>query len=141
MHSFQFARAIEAFNATLVSDPACSMAYWGIALSSWGNPFAAAAKAQAQLQHGLKAVEQARAANPKTARERAYVEAVAHLFTDTANTDQRSRVLAYERAMAAVSAAYPEDIEAAIFYALVLAAASAGCDVCLKTGLLPGKSK
>ena len=128
MHSFQFARAIEAFHATLVIDPSCSMAYWGIALSSWGNPFASGLKSQAQLEQGLKAVTQARAANPKTARERGYVEAVAHLFTDTANTDQRSRVLAYESAMAAVSGAYPEDNEAAIFYALALAGAADPAD-------------
>ena len=46
MHSFQFARAVEAFQAILASDPSCSMAYWGIALSSWGNPFATGLKAQ-----------------------------------------------------------------------------------------------
>ena len=128
MHSFQFARAVEAFQAILASDPSCSMAYWGIALSSWGNPFATGLKAQTQLDQGLKAVTQARAVNPKTARERAYVEAVAYLFTDTASADQRTRVLAYESAMAAVSTAYPEDIEAAIFYALALAAAADPAD-------------
>ncbi len=124
MHSFQFARAIEAFHAILASDPSCSMAYWGIALSDWGNPFAPGLRPQAQLEQGMQAVSHARAANPKTARERAFVEAVAHLFTDTDNVDQRARVLAYEHAMAAVSAAYPEDREAAIFYALALASAA-----------------
>jgi tetratricopeptide (TPR) repeat protein len=124
MHSFQFAHAIEAFNAILVSDPSCAIADWGIALSNWGNPFAAGLKLQVQLDRGLKAIEQGRAAGAKTERERAYVEAVAHLYTDTANTDQRARVLTYESAMATVSAAYPEDTEAAIFYALALAAAA-----------------
>lgn len=128
MHSFQFARAIEAFNVILVSDPSCAMADWGIALSNWGNPFAAGLKLPAQLELGHKAIEHARAAGAKTERERAYIDAVAHLFTDTASTDQRSRILAYETAMAAVSAAYPEDTEAAIFYALALAAASDPAD-------------
>jgi tetratricopeptide (TPR) repeat protein len=128
MHSFQFARAIETFHAVLERDPSCSMAYWGIALSSWGNPFASGLKSQAQLEQGFKAVTQARAANPKTARARAYVEAVARLFTDTANTDQRSRVLAYESAMATVTTTYPDDTEAAIFYALALAAAADPAD-------------
>jgi tetratricopeptide (TPR) repeat protein len=128
MHSFQFARAIEGFHATLVSDPSCSIAYWGIALSNWGNPFAAGLKAQAQLQQGIKAVEQARAAPPKTERERAYVEAVARLFTDTGTTDQRSRMLAYANAMDAVRAAYPDDVEASIFYALALAASADPAD-------------
>ncbi len=128
MHSFQFARAIDSFQAILVSDPSCSMAWWGIALSSWGNPFVPGLKPDAQLDQGLKAVMQARAANPKTARERAYVESVAHLFTDSATIDQRSRVQAYESAMAAVSAAYPDDTEAAIFYALALASAADPAD-------------
>ncbi len=128
MHSFQFARAIEAFNAILASDPSCAIAYWGIALSNWGNPFAAGLKSPAQLDQGLKAIQQARATAAKTERERAYVEAVAHLYTDTANTDQRDRVLAYESATATVSAAYPEDTEAAIFYALALAAAADPAD-------------
>ncbi|MGZ7091043.1 MAG: hypothetical protein ACXVKH_16385 [Candidatus Angelobacter sp.] len=128
MHSFQFARDIEAFNAILASDPSCAMADWGIALSNWGNPFAAGLKPQAQLDKGLKAIEHARATGAKTERERAYIEAVAHLFTATATTDQRSRVLAYENAMAAVSAAYPDDTEAAIFYALALAAAADPAD-------------
>lgn len=128
MHSFQFALAIEAFHAILASDPSCSMAYWGVALSSWGNPFASGLKPQAQMEQGFKAVAQARDANPKTARERSYVEAVAHLFTDSANTDQRSRVLAYERAMGAVSASYSDDTEAAIFYALAMSAAADPAD-------------
>ena len=128
MHSFQFARAIESFHAILASDPSCSMAYWGIALSCWGNPFATGLKPQAQLDEGLKAVRQARAANPKTARERAFVEAVAHLYADTATIDQGARILAYENAMATVSASYPEDTEAAIFYALAIAAAADPAD-------------
>ena len=122
MHSFQFRNAIEAFDGILVTEPSCSMAYWGIALSSWGNPFAAGLKSTAQLEQGFKAIKQARVSPPKTERERAYVEAVAHLFTDTANTDQQSRKLGYEDAMAALSAAHPEDTEAAIFYALAIAA-------------------
>ena len=128
MHSFEFAHAIEAFNSILAKDPSCAISYWGIALSNWGNPFAAGLKAQTQLEKGLKAIQSGRAAAAKTERERAYIEAVALLFTDTAKIDQRSRVVAYESAMAAVSAAYPEDTEAAIFYALALAAAADPAD-------------
>jgi hypothetical protein len=120
IHSFQFSSANEPFDAILVKDPSCSIAYWGIALSAWGNPFATELKSAAQLEQGLKALRRARTAAPKTERERAYVEAVAHLFTDAANIDQQSRELAYEDAMAALSAAHPEDIEAATFYALAL---------------------
>ena len=128
MHSFQFADAIEGFHAILGRDPSCSMAYWGIALSRWGNPFAAGLKLPAQLEQGGKAVAQARAAVPKTDRERGYVEAVAHLYTDAATLDQHARVVGYEDAMSALSTAYPDDVEAAIFYALSLAAAADPAD-------------
>jgi hypothetical protein len=128
MHSFQFADAITGFHAILAADPTCSMAYWGIALSNWGNPFAAGLKSPAQLERGLKAVEQARALGPKTKRENSYIDAVARLYTDTQTLDQRARQLAYESAMAEVSAANPEDMEASIFYALALAAAADPAD-------------
>src|SRR6185437_14102044 len=40
LHSFQFSRAIDGFQRTLKADPSCAMAYWGVALSQWSNPFA-----------------------------------------------------------------------------------------------------
>src|SRR5450631_1026985 len=60
MHSFQFANAIEAFKGILATDPQCSMAYWGIALSDWGNPFAVGRKSPSQMEQGLTAVSRGR---------------------------------------------------------------------------------
>src|SRR5258708_15862218 len=40
LHSFQFSRAIEGFNAVLGEDTTCGIAHWGIALTDWRNPFA-----------------------------------------------------------------------------------------------------
>ena len=59
----------------------------------------------------------------KTKRERAYIEVVAQLYTDTQRRNQPTRALAYEVAMEQVAKAYPDDTEATIFYALTLAAA------------------
>src|SRR5208283_618568 len=39
LHSFQFSRSIDGFDAVLREAPTCTIAYWGIALSEWGNPF------------------------------------------------------------------------------------------------------
>ncbi len=123
MHSFQFGRAIEGFHAALAVDGDCAIAYWGIALSSWSNPFAGF-KSPVQLAQGLQAVQDGRKASAKTPRERAYIDAVAQLYTDTQRRDQSTRAFAYEVAMAQVVKAYPEDNEANIFYALALAAAA-----------------
>jgi hypothetical protein len=119
-----FANAIEAFQAILVTDPQCSIAYWGIALSAWGNPFAVGLRSPAQLEQGLEAVGASREIARTTKREQAYLEAVAKLFADASTVDQRSRILAYESATGNLSAAYPEDMEATIFYALAVAAAA-----------------
>src|ERR1700750_2040944 len=50
LHSFQFSVAIDGFRAALAADSSCAVAYWGIGLSDWGNPFAPGAKSPAQLQ-------------------------------------------------------------------------------------------
>jgi tetratricopeptide (TPR) repeat protein len=119
LHSFWFSAAIEAFNGVLKTDPTCAMAYWGIAMSWWGNPFGGFRSAQA-LQAGQAALEKAKATGAKTERERAYLAAVETLYRDNATVDQRTRTLAYEKAMEQLAAKHPDDVEARIFYALSL---------------------
>ena len=128
LHSFEFGDAMDGFNATLKQDPGCAMAHWGIAIARWANPFAAMIRQPAQLQLGLDAITKARAAAPKSERERAYIEAAAKLYTDGATVDQRTRVVAYEKAMSALAAAYPKDREASIFWALSLTASALPTD-------------
>lgn len=123
LHSFEFGPAIEALRGVAQADPSCAMAHWGIALATWGNPFAAGQKPAAALQRGQDAVTQARAAGARTERERDYVAAVAELYRDPEQRDQRSRVLAYRDAMGVLAGRYPDDMEASIFYALALAQA------------------
>lgn len=127
MHSFQFGPAIDGFRSVLRRDPDCAMAYWGIALSSWSNPFAGY-KSSAQLAQGLAAVDAGRSATAQTARERAYIDAVANLYVDSASIRQPARLAAYETAMAKLSADFPDDTEARIFYALALASAADPAD-------------
>src|SRR3977135_4513908 len=57
LHSFQFSRAIEGFNVALEQDTTCGIAYWGIALSDWSNPFAPGMKDKGQLQAGRESAE------------------------------------------------------------------------------------
>ena len=119
LHSFWFSAAIESFDTVLKGDPRCVMAHWGKAMSWWGNPFAGFRSAQA-LKNGLAATDAAKASGAGTDREKAYVNAVDQLYRDAATIDQRTRTVAYEKAMEALSAKYPNDLEARIFYALSL---------------------
>ena len=128
LHSFQFSRAIEGFDAVLREDPTCGIAYWGIALSDWSNPFAPGAKDKSQLQAGHESAERGKTVGAKTERERAYIAAAGKLYNDYESTPQRARLVAYRDAMADVAAKYPEEHEAQIFYALALAASEDPAD-------------
>jgi hypothetical protein len=123
LHSFQFSRAIEGFQAARKNDATCGIADWGIALSQWSNPFAAGIKDPVQLQAGRESGERGLATSAKSERERAYIAAVGKLYSNFENTPQRARLLAYRDAMGQVAAKYPDDHEAQIFYALAIAAA------------------
>lgn len=128
LHSFEFRQAIDGFNSALKTDSSCAVAYWGISLSQWSNPFAAGLKSASQLQDGRQAAERGLAMAAKTDRERSYLTAVSKLYADFEKTPQRARVLAYRDAMAELAAGYPQDHEASIFYALALAASEEPTD-------------
>ncbi len=121
LHSFQFSRAIDGFRVVLEKDATCGVAYWGIALSDWSNPFAPGAKDENQLQAGHESVEQGENIVAKSERERSYLAAVGKLYSEYDRTPQRTRLLAYRDAMAEVAAKFPDDHEAQIFYALAIA--------------------
>jgi hypothetical protein len=124
LHSFEYRAAIRSFNEVIAADSTCLIAYWGLAVSAWGNPFAAGIKPDVQLERGLAAVEKGRALTGATERERAYLAAAGRLYDRYQTTDQRTRVIAYRDAMADLAARYPWDDEAVIFHALVLSFAA-----------------
>jgi tetratricopeptide (TPR) repeat protein len=128
LHSFQFSRAIEGFNATLGRDATCGIAYWGIALSDWSNPFAPGMKDKSQVEAGRENTEHGKTVGVKTERERAYLDAVGQLYKNYENKPQPARLIAYRDAMQDVAAKYPEDHEAQIFYALALTASEDAAD-------------
>lgn len=119
LHSFWYNAAINAFQGVLKADPPCAIAHWGLALSHWSNPFGGM-RSRAALERGAAAVAAGQALGAKTDRERAYLAAVGELFKDFDKVDQRTRILAYENATESVSQKYPNDTEAAIFYALAV---------------------
>lgn len=119
LHSFWFGASAKAFTAIAEKDPDCAIAWWGVAMSRWGNPFAGQRPLVA-LQEGRAAVEKANAATGKTPRESAYIAAAGELYKDYEIVPQRTRTLNYERAMEQVVRQNPQDREAAAFYALAI---------------------
>ncbi|OLE39941.1 MAG: hypothetical protein AUG00_00030 [Candidatus Rokubacteria bacterium 13_1_20CM_2_70_7] len=119
LHSFWFPEAAKAFAGVAQTDPSCAMAHWGAAMTLLGNPLAGPPTPKA-LKDGWAAVEQAKAVAAKTPRERDYIAAIEQFYKDADKVDHRPRALAYEKAMEQLSQRYPDDREAAVFYALAL---------------------
>jgi len=119
LHSFWYPQGLKAFQEVATTDPNCAMAYWGMAMSRRANPLVGAPD-RAALQDGVGAIDKAKAANATTQRERDYIAAIETYYQDGEKRDYRTRVLAYEDAMQQVYTHYPQDSEAAIFYALAL---------------------
>ena len=121
LHSFWYPQGLNAFADITKSDPDCAMAYWGMAISRRANPMVGAPGAGPDaLKDGLEAVGKASLAGAKTQRERDYIAAIETYYKDWEKRDYRTRVLAYEKAMEDVYLRYPDDPEAAVFYALAI---------------------
>lgn len=118
LHSFQYVEAERAFTDITASEPDCAMAWWGAAMSMyhplWAPP------TPAELQKGREAVGRAKAANANTPREREYIAALETFYKDADTLGHWQRARAYATSMESVSRRYPQDREAAIFYALAL---------------------
>jgi tetratricopeptide (TPR) repeat protein len=119
LHSFFFPETVKEFTAIADKEPSCAMAYWGIAISQRPNPLVGPFPGDV-LKRGWEAIDKARAASQKTEREIAWIEALAAYYQDYAVIPQQRRTASYEAALASLSLRYPEDAEAAIFYALAL---------------------
>jgi hypothetical protein len=125
LHSFWYEEAEKAFTTITTNDPGCAMGYWGIAMSVyyplWQPP------SPAMLQKGAAALEKTRGLTV-TPRERDYIAAIESYYRDSDKVDHRTRAVTYEKAMAQLFARYPDDREAAVFYALALNATAAPTD-------------
>jgi len=120
LHSFWYEEAEKAFADVGQHDQKCAMAHWGEASSLWhelwDQPKAATIKrAEAELKKADKA-------KAPTARERDYIAALKAFYSNSKKLDHEARARAYSAAMEKVYQKYPDDHEAAAFYALSLLA-------------------
>jgi tetratricopeptide (TPR) repeat protein len=126
LHSFWYEEAEKEFLQIAKDDPKCAMAHWGVAMSIWhqlwNEPDAKV------IAHGFaEANSAAKIANvpqlgPATPREKGYITAILAFYSDSDKLDHEARAKAYSDAMKKVYESYPDDHEAATFYALSLLA-------------------
>ncbi len=111
LHSFWYEEALEAFARAAALDPKFSMAYWGEAMC-----YHRSYRPGSDYNAGRKALEKISAVDHLTRRERDYISAARTLFGRSGSGDRK----AYAEAMEKIYRTYPQDREAAAFYALAL---------------------
>jgi len=113
LHSFWYEEALSEFRESTKAEPDFMMGYWGEAMSYnhplWEN--------QQQTAAARTVLEKVTDLKKLTERERAYLNAVKVLYGEG---DKGARDKAYSVAMEKIYRDYPEDLEAACFYALSL---------------------
>jgi hypothetical protein len=118
LHSFEYAEAEKVFAKVIDKDPECIMAYWGVAMSNF-HPLWAPPNPE-ELQKGFKTISLARSLSTNSEREAEYIEAIATIFDGWKELDHKTRVEKFVKATEAIYTKYPDDKEAAVFYALAL---------------------
>ncbi len=127
LHSFWYEEAEKEFLDIAKNDPNCAMAHWGIAMSIWhqlwNEPDADVIKrGLGEAQAAEKLASTPASGTPATPREKAYIAAIRAFYSDSDRLDHAARAKAYSDAMKKVYESYPDDHEAAVFYALSLLA-------------------
>jgi len=119
LHSFWYEEAEKEFLEIAKDDPKCAMAHWGIAMSIWHQLWNE--PDTKVIARGLDEANTARKLAIKaTPREQGYIAAIVAFYSDSDKSDHDARAKAYSDAMKKVYEAYPDDHEAATFYALSL---------------------
>ena len=127
LHSFWYEEAEKEFLDIAKDDPKCAMAHWGVAMSLWHQLWNQPdAKVIARGAKEIKAGQKLR--KTATAREKAYLAAAKAFYSGSKKRDYKTRAAAYSAAMKNAYETYPDDHEAAAFYALSLLASDENMD-------------
>jgi len=117
LHHMTYPQARAAFEQVATTDPRCAMAYWGVAITLFQPLWPTRPRPDA-LRRGWEAVEKAKALQPPTERERFFVATAEAFFLEPSSPDYWLRIRRWEKAAEKVYASFPDDPEAAAFYAL-----------------------
>lgn len=146
LHSFEYDEAEKIFAKVINDEPQCAMAFWGVAMANyhplWAPP------SQEELIKGAKAIAIAQGLTQTSGRESAYINAIGMFYKNWDKTEHKTRCISFEKAMENIYRTYPNDKEAAVFYALALDASADPADKTFKnqkkaygilTSLYPGQ--
>lgn len=117
LHHMTYEAAASAFRAAAAADSGCAMAYWGEAMTYvhplWSDP-----PTDAGFDRGRSLALQAERLASGNAVDSAFAFAVAAYYLPGQSADESPNLAAFERAWSRVHQQFPDQTEAAAFYAL-----------------------
>lgn len=118
-YGFNHREAARAFREAARLDPECPMAYWGLALVHGPNLNLPMNEESGKTAY--EAIQKARSLKKNAPqREQDYIEALAARYAEDPKAERAPLDQAYARAMKALTARYPKDLDAATLYAAAL---------------------
>ncbi len=126
LHHMTYHGARSEFLTATQKDPDCAMGYWGQAMS-YIHPLWSDAPNKQDFAAGHALIDKARNQVNTTDREKAYIEAAAAYYEGGWSKKEAQNLKNFETEWRQVYQQFPEDVEAASFYALAhMAIASPG---------------
>lgn len=116
LHHMTYEGARSTFEEAAKIDPDCSLAYWGQAMT-FIHPLWSDAPSKENFDRGATLVKEARN-REKTEIEKAYIDAVEAYYFKGRNSNERVNLIDFEKGWKKIYIQYPNDPEAATFYAL-----------------------
>ena len=117
LHHMTYPQARAGFARVAQIDSHCAMAHWGIAMTLF-QPLWPTRPQPDALERGWTEVQNAKALQPPTQRERLFIAAAEAFFLEPTDTDYWRRIARWEQAQENIYRLFPDDPEAAVFYAL-----------------------
>jgi tetratricopeptide (TPR) repeat protein len=118
-YGFNHAEALRSFQQAAKLDPNCAICHWGMAYVL--GPNINAAMEEGAVPTAWESIQRAIQLSPyASAKERAYIAALATRYTAEPVADRSTLNLAYANAMRQVAQQYPDDLDAATLFAEAL---------------------
>jgi tetratricopeptide (TPR) repeat protein len=129
LHSFAYSAAEKEFRDIPQADPKCAMAHWGVAMSYYHQLWEPRISPE-DLKRGQSEIRKAETETlgGTSPREQEFIDALSLFYKDAPRAPHAMRALAYQKAMGALAARYPNDRESQIFYALALLSTASPTD-------------
>ena len=126
LHHMMYAQSHDLFMEMTKTDPDCAMLHWGVAMTYlhplWAPP------SESDLKQGMAAYTRASELGAPTERELDYINAIGTYFKDWQERSHPERLASWQMAQTELFESYPDDVDAASFYALSLLATAPKAD-------------